>query len=125
MIDHSRLLFEAQGPVEQVELEVKQEFSDELDIRCVVGKVLVEFRSCCPDLGQVVPRAGREIMVFNVVSQIQVEEIPRTKVVISFHSFDNFEVLGDCVSGGGVGTNGEEGYEEEVQNCIRTPEFEN
>lgn len=87
----------------------------------MVGQVLVELRGGLPDLGEVVPGAGGEIVVLNMVSQVQVEEIPEPKVVISLLSLHNFVVLGDCMSCGGVGPDGDEGHDDEVQDGVSSP----
>jgi hypothetical protein len=45
-------------------------------------KILVPFWGCCADGGQVVPWASWEVVVFNVVADVKVRDVPNAKVVV-------------------------------------------
>ena len=85
--------------------------------------MLVELRGDSADLGQIVPGASWEIVVFNVVAQVEVEEIPDSEIVVSFLSRYNFVVFGNCVNGGRVGSNGDESDDQQVQNSVYSPQL--
>lgn len=93
------------GSVVQVKFEIKEEFCNELDVRSVVGQMLIELRRSFTDLGQIVPGASWEIVVFDVVSQVEVEKIPKSEIVVGFHSRHDLEMFGHGVASCRVGSN--------------------
>jgi hypothetical protein len=60
----------------------------------MMWQVLVPFWGCSSDGRQVVPWAGWEVMMFNMVAQIQVQNVPHSKIVVSLHSLSKFMVFG-------------------------------
>lgn len=49
----------------------------------MVRQILVVFRSNLTNLTQVPPRTSRKIMVLQVVTQVQIRNVPPTDVVVS------------------------------------------
>ena len=87
----------------------------------MVGQVLVELGGGGADLGQVVPGARGEVVVLDVVPEVEVEEVPETEVVVSFHARDKLEMLGNSVSCRRVRPYGEKGDIEHVDDRIDSP----
>lgn len=92
------------GPIEEVEVSVAEKLFDHLPVARVVGKVLVELRSYGSDLAQVVPRGIGEIVMLQVIPQVQVEEVPKTDIVVGLLALDELIMLRDDVDGGGMRT---------------------
>ena len=85
--------------------------------------MFIKFGCSCADLGEIVPRTSWKIMVFDVISKVQVEEIPESKIVVCLLSFYNFVVFSNGVDSSRMGTNGNETNHDKVQYSIDAPEF--
>ena len=48
----------------------------------MVRKILVPFWGCSADGGQVVPWASWEVVVFNVIADVEVQDVPNPKVIV-------------------------------------------
>ena len=59
--------------------------------------MIIELWGCSSELGKVVPGAGWEVMVFCVVAEVEVEEVPESKIVVRFEALCEFVVLCDDV----------------------------
>ena len=71
----------------------------------MMRQVLIPLRGCSSDRGQVVPGAGGEVVMLNVVSQIQVQYVPDSKIVISLNSLGEFMVFSNDVDSRWMGAN--------------------
>lgn len=68
----------------------------------MVGEVFIELWGGCSDFAEVVPWGVREIMVLDVVSKVEVEEIPNAYVIVGLLSLDELVVLSNDVDGSRV-----------------------
>ena len=67
--------------------------------------------------------ASWEIVVFDVIAQVQVEEIPKTKVIICFLTFNELIVLCEGMGSCWVRTNRYKGNKEQIEKSIGSPVF--
>lgn len=87
----------------------------------MIWKVFVKFRGDSSDLPQVVPWCIWEIVVFEVVAEIQVKDVPKTDVVIGLLAFDEFVVFCDDVDGSWMRADRAETSHKQEEKCPRTP----
>ncbi len=111
--------------LEKIEIIVEQEF---LQYFCVAGmmrEVLIPFWRCSSDSRQVVPWTCRKIMVLNVITQIQVQNVPHSKIVVGLNSLSKFMVFGDDVNCWRMGSDRYHPCNEDVEESPSAPELEN
>ena len=63
----------------------------------MMWQILIVFRSHLSYLGKVVPRTGWEVMMFDVIADIHVGNVPQSQVVIGLLSFNELEMFCDDV----------------------------
>ena len=85
--------------------------------------MFIKFGCSFADLGEIVPRASWKIMMLDVISKIQVEEIPEPKIVVCLLSFYNFVVFSNGVDSSRMRTNGNKTNHDKVQDSVDAPEF--
>lgn len=114
---------DSDGPVEKIPINISQEFLENLPVAGVVWQVFVKFRSNSSDFSQIIPRGIGEIVMLQVISEIKVENIPKTDIVVGFLSFNELVMLGDDVNGCWVGSNGAKSCKKEEKKSPRSPDF--
>lgn len=114
----------ADGPVEQIVVDVAQEPLDDLEVAVVRRQVVVVLLRDFPQLRQVVPGAVREVVVLRVVAHVDVQEVPPPVVAVGLHARHEFVVLGNEVGGGGVRSDRHQSGSDEVEQCPGSPEEE-
>ena len=83
--------------------------------------MLIKFRSCSSDFSQIPPRCSWKIVVLDVISQIDVQNIPWTNVVISFKSFNNFVVFSKDMNSSRVSSDWKQGNSQKIKESIDAP----
>lgn len=71
----------------------------------MIWKVFIELRGDSSDFSEVVPRCIREIVVLEMVAKIEVEDVPKTDVIICLLSFDELVMFCDDVNSSRMRTN--------------------
>ena len=64
----------------------------------MVREIFIEFWGSRSDQWQIVPWAGWEVVMFDVVSQVQVEKVPKSQIIVCFHSCNKLVVFGNDVN---------------------------
>lgn len=88
----------------------------------MVWQVFVVLGRDLPDLAQIPPRAGGEVVMLEVVAEVDVGDVPPADVVVGLLALDELVVLGDDVDGGGVRTDGAESGDEDEEKGVSSPE---
>jgi hypothetical protein len=65
----SILFGDPNGPVIKVEVDIRQKLLQNLPITCMIGQVFIELRGYLSYLLQIPPRAVREVMVLDMITQ--------------------------------------------------------
>ena len=87
----------------------------------MVRQVFIELGCDSSDLPQVVPGRVGEVVVFEVVSEIEVEDVPKANVVVGLLAFDELVVLCDDVNGGRVRADRAQASHQQEEKRIRAP----
>lgn len=69
----------------------------------MVGKIFVVLRGDLSDLSEIPPGAGWKIVVFQVVAQVDVWDVPPADIVIGFLALDEFVMFCDDMNSCWVG----------------------
>jgi len=102
------------------EVLVKNELVDDQQVRFVLGKGVIEFRSDFSELGELSPRNVREIVMLNVVSDVKVGDIHNTIVTVGVLALNEFVVFSNDVSSNGVQSETEEGTQNQIYQGLRS-----
>lgn len=87
----------------------------------MIWKVFVKFRGDSSDLPEVVPRCIGEIVMLEVVAEIEVEDVPKTNVIVCLLAYDELVVLCDDMDGSWMRTDRAETSHKQEKKCPRTP----
>ncbi len=75
-LNKSCLLINSNCAIKEVEIVIKQEFFYNSKIRCMGWKIFIKLRSCCSYFRKIVPWACWKVMMFNMISNVKIYNIP-------------------------------------------------
>ena len=114
-------LGDANSPIVQIEVTVPQEVFEDFEVVVMVGQILIVLGGYLSNFLQIPPRAGWKIMVFEVVAQIQIGDIPPPNVVICLLPLYKLVVFSYNVYGCRMGSYRTGSRDEGENKCITTP----
>lgn len=71
----------------------------------MIGQIFIKLRGNFSDFFEVPPRAVREIMVFNMITQHEIRNVPPADIIVSLLTFNELIMFCDNVNGSRVWTN--------------------
>ncbi len=109
------------GPVEQIKVYVSDKLLPYLPITRMMWQIFIELWCNLTDFPQVVPRSIGEVVVLDMISKIQVEEVPKSKIIIGFLSLNELVMLGYDVDSCRMWANRAQACHKAKEKCIESP----